>query len=67
MSEPLRKFDPDLPTALVLTLPEVTLLRNYFMKAGYITYEIDGLHETIGKLIRHADDHQLARRLNTAT
>ena len=43
---------------LNLTLAEALLLRDYFMKAGYITYEVDGLHEVINKIIQYADSEE---------
>ena len=55
------------PSNLTLDEKEVKLLRDYFMKAGYITFEVDGLHETIHKIIRHADEHELAGRASKAT
>ena len=40
---------------LVLEMKDVKLLRDYFMKAGYINYEIPELHDAINKIIIHAD------------
>ena len=40
---------------LELTVEEAKLLYAYFMKAGYISYEVPELHKVIDKITKHAE------------
>ena len=46
---------------LELTLEECVALRSHLNKE-FLSYEIEGLHEAVNKIIRHADEYELAGR-----